>query len=260
MANAVQPFDELARDYDAEFSHTILGGLLRNRTHDEMLRLFKPGDHILEINCGTGEDAVFLAQRGIAVTATDDSAEMLKQAREKINHLALSDRVSIRHCGFDELASVPEDHQTFDGLVSNFGGLNCTANLEELAEKLSQRVKTGGYLFLCIMGRFVPWEWFYLGYRGKFARVWQRLRGKTLWRGMEIRYLTPAVIIDCFTPYCVLIRLNGLGFLLPPTYAKSLVARRPSFFYLLNRWEKCLQSLPCIPSLSDHFMLVLKRK
>ncbi|OGT78780.1 MAG: hypothetical protein A3I78_08165 [Gammaproteobacteria bacterium RIFCSPLOWO2_02_FULL_56_15] len=260
MSSTVQPFDELARDYDAEFSRTVLGGLLRSRTQDEMLRLFKPGDHLLEINCGTGEDAAFLAQRGIGITATDSSAEMIESARRKIGRLALQDRVEIKHCRFDDLDSVLGDHRRFDGLISNFGGLNCSTHLETLAASLSLRVKAGGYLFLCIMGRFVPWEWFDLGCRGKFARVWQRLRGKTFWRGMEISYFTPGTVIDCFSPYCDPTRVNGLGFLLPPTCAKFLVSRHPGLLHILNHWEKRLESLPFIPCLSDHFMLVLKKK
>ena len=260
MSSAVQPFDELARDYDAEFSHTVLGGLLRSRTHEEMLRIFKPGDRLLEINCGTGEDAVFLAQRGMTVTATDSSTEMLQCARRKIGHMALNDRVEIRHCCFDELDAVLGGRQGFDGLLSNFGGLNCSADLAALAATLALRVKSGGYLFLCVMGRFVPWELVYLGCQGRFARVWQRIAGKTIWRGVEIRYYTPAAVIDCFSPYCEPARLSGLGFLLPPTCAKSLVARRPDFFHLLNRWETRLQSPPLFPSLSDHFLLTLQRK
>lgn len=260
MASAAQPFDELARDYDAEFSHTVLGGLLRGRTHAEMLRFFKPGDRLLEINCGTGEDAVFLAQQGIAVTATDASMAMTRCAQTKIDRQGLNDRVAVRHCRFDELDSALEDQRGFDGVISNFGGINCSTDLKALAAALSLRVKSEGRLFLCIMGRVVPWEWLYLGCRGKFARVRQRLSGRMPWRGMEIRYYTPAEVIDCFSPYCDPVRLCGLGFLLPPSFAKSLVARHPGFFQLLNRWETRLQSLGPIPYLSDHYMLTLKRK
>ena len=48
--------------------------MLRGRVWQTLERTFTPGQHILELACGTGEDALWLAQRGIQVTATDGSA------------------------------------------------------------------------------------------------------------------------------------------------------------------------------------------
>ena len=39
-----------------------------------------PGDHVLELGCGTGRDARFLASIGAKVLATDGSAGMLREA------------------------------------------------------------------------------------------------------------------------------------------------------------------------------------
>ena len=44
----------------------------------------KAGERVLELNCGTGEDAVHLARRGVRVLATDNSPRMLAAARSKI--------------------------------------------------------------------------------------------------------------------------------------------------------------------------------
>ena len=45
---------------------------------------------VLEIGCGTGEDALFLAQQGIHITATDASEEMLRITREKTENQELN--------------------------------------------------------------------------------------------------------------------------------------------------------------------------
>ena len=65
-------FDAFASTYDTDFTHTHLGQLLRQRVWRVLAQQFHAGQHILELTCGTGEDAVWLAQQGANVTATDE--------------------------------------------------------------------------------------------------------------------------------------------------------------------------------------------
>ena len=76
-------FDAFAGDYDHDFTHSTLGQLLRPRVWAKLAEHFHPGDHVLELACGTGEDAVWLAKQGIRVTATDGSAGMVREAKAK---------------------------------------------------------------------------------------------------------------------------------------------------------------------------------
>ena len=66
-------FDDLAREYDAEFTTTALGSVLRAMVWKRYEHCFAGREHLLEIGCGTGEDAVHLARRGYRVLATDAS-------------------------------------------------------------------------------------------------------------------------------------------------------------------------------------------
>jgi hypothetical protein len=71
------PFDATARGYDFEFTETQVGRMQRAVTHrylQELIASAKP-QTALELNCGTGEDALWLANQGLLVTATDLSAE-----------------------------------------------------------------------------------------------------------------------------------------------------------------------------------------
>ena len=258
--SSAQPFDALARTYDSDFTDTEIGKLLRGRTHEQMARIFTAGSELLEINCGTGEDAVFLAKLGAHIMATDESPEMINCARDKLSRVGLSDKVELKHCRFEELDSVLDKERIFDGIVSNFGGLNCAVDIGSVAKLLSERVKSGGHIFLCIMGRWTPWEWFYLGCRGKFRRIWQRIKGITVWRGRTIRYYSPGQIIQCFAPYCDISTVRGMGFLLPPTYAGTIVSRNPSLFRWLNSLEMKFESIIGIPHISDHFVLILTKR
>ena len=49
-----------------------------------LLDIFEPGAHILELNCGTGEDALFLARHDMSVVACDASGQMIQTARQRM--------------------------------------------------------------------------------------------------------------------------------------------------------------------------------
>ncbi|NJN98346.1 MAG: class I SAM-dependent methyltransferase, partial [Anaerolineales bacterium] len=85
MRTAISPtaFDAFAAAYDDDFTHSLLGQLLRPRVWDILAQHFSAGQHVLELTCGTGEDALWLTRRGVHVTATDGSAAMVRQAEAK---------------------------------------------------------------------------------------------------------------------------------------------------------------------------------
>jgi len=56
-----EKFDTAAANYDTSFTHTAVGKLQRDRIYFflEKFNLIQPSHSILEINCGTGEDAIW---------------------------------------------------------------------------------------------------------------------------------------------------------------------------------------------------------
>ena len=65
MNGAAAPFDGLAADYDRTFTASTIGQLMRAAVWRRIDAVFQPGDRVLELNCGTGEDAVRLGARGV---------------------------------------------------------------------------------------------------------------------------------------------------------------------------------------------------
>src|SRR3954471_3886707 len=107
-------FDRLAARYDQLWTNTPIGRAQRNQVWREIDPLFRPGQLILDIGCGTGEDAAHFAARGITVGATDASAGMIAQARDRGGFRA-------EICPAEQLHSIDG---VFDGAISNFGSLN----------------------------------------------------------------------------------------------------------------------------------------
>ena len=72
----------------------------------EVLRLLPGNGEILEINSGTGTDAVYFASHGFRITATDISPGMIEVIQNKVATLDLHHLVNARECSFwnlDEL-------------------------------------------------------------------------------------------------------------------------------------------------------------
>lgn len=255
-------FDALAATYDTEFTQTPLGRRLRARVWACLERHFRPGQHILELGCGTGEDAVWLAQRGITVTATDASAAMLAVAERKAACAGVARRVITRQLALEALMGA-DFERAFDGLLSNFGALNCVAP-EVVARSLGHCVRPGGRAVLVVMGPCCLWEiaWFLL--HGHPRTAFRRLRpgGVTAEVGgqkVRVFYPAPGRLLRALAPEFRLLRLWGLGVALPTTDAASLVNWRPGLLDRLDWLEARLASAFPFRLLGDHYVLELER-
>ncbi len=249
-------FDELATDYDASFSSGVLGRRLRQAVWRRLDSVYSAGDRILDLGCGTGEDAVYLARRGADVVAVDRSAQMVATARAKIEDAGLTEKIEVRHGKIEGLA-VRE--RSFDGALSNFGALNCVEDLEAVAETLAAAVRPHGRVVLCVMGPLVPWEWVWHLLRGRPRTGFRRLRsGGVAWRGLTVYYPSIGELRRTFAGFRAT-RIAALGTLLPPTYAESWAAAHPRLIAGLDRCERQLETWWPLPWLADHYLIELER-
>src|SRR5437763_7878571 len=158
-------FDQFAHDYDEHFGG-ILGRLFRRAVWRWLDAAFQPGEQVLELSCGTGADALHLAEQGVRILATDPSAGMLEVARKKILAEGGSERIQLRQLAIEQMGSLQADFPGgFSGAFSNFGGINFVPDLDETARALASLIKPGGRVVLCIVGPNVPGEWaWFLGH------------------------------------------------------------------------------------------------
>src|SRR5687767_9823406 len=120
-------FSRTAEKYDSFAQDHPHLTRMRNKVYAHLVRHVSPGARILELNAGTGTDAVELAQRGFLVHATDIAPGMLTRLRDKVEMSGLQGRVTIEQRSFlalEEVSGTP-----FDAVFSDLGGLNCVPDL-----------------------------------------------------------------------------------------------------------------------------------
>jgi SAM-dependent methyltransferase len=252
-------FEELAERYDTDFTTTPVGSALRRIVWARLENVFQPSQRILELGCGTGEDAVRLARGGIDVVATDASPAMLAVAREKARRAGCLERTDFQCIPIEAVGRVLQG-QRFDGVLSNFGALNCVRDLSSLSADLSHLVRVNGALVWVVMGRRVPWEWLWYLLRADWRRAFRRYRPQGVeWRGVTIHYPTPAQVTAELTPRFAVTRLSPLGVALPPSYAADWFNRSPRTLAALTRLEELAQGSSALASWSDHYLLEARR-
>lgn len=260
-------FDAIAPGYDAHFTDHRLGRWLREAVRAHMGATFQAGQHVLDLGCGTGEDAVWLAGRGVRVTAVDASTSMLQQAREKVRRSGMSDGVTLHQLDIAAPGALAglDPGITFDGAYSNFGPINCVGDRPALAAALASRVRSGGRVLLVVMGPLCPWEVVAylprLRVRSAFRRFRQGGRA-VLAEGSAVRiwYPSPRRLRRDFHPWFRHLDTAGIGVLLPPTDFRHLVDRWPRLFAALASVEQRVGGRFPATWLNDHYLMVLERR
>ena len=123
----MEDFDHIAHLYDEDFTFSEIGKLQRERVWlylDSVLPKTEALD-ILELNCGTGEDAARFAERGHRVLATDISPKMVEVAKTKSEQRGFANLVESQTLNIATLNPTLLNERKFDWVFSNFGGLNC---------------------------------------------------------------------------------------------------------------------------------------
>jgi len=252
-------FDHLAESYDKDFSDSPLGMTLRAAVWRRVEAFVRPGGSVLELGCGTGVDARFLAEAGMSVVAIDASMKMVEMARHRCRHL--TNAVRVEHGDLAHLDSVPGCSGPFDLALSDFGALNCVDDLAPVMGSITERLTSGGKVVAVIMGRVVPWEWVWMIMSGRPADAFRRLRsGGVEWHGQRILYHTPGAVRRVAASAGLQVtRIAGLGALLPITEAGSWMSRYPRLLSNLDRLERRFETIPPLPWLADHLLVELER-
>jgi SAM-dependent methyltransferase len=260
---AGRAFDSLAANYDEIFTESHIGRAQRDAVWRVLEKTFHPGDRILELNCGTGEDAFFLGRRGVSVLACDASAEMVAVCERRLLAESPGIAIEFRQLPTEQIAHLGPALK-FDGVFSNFSGLNCVADLQATAATLSTSVRPGASLLLCLSTRYCLAEIVHFLCRGNPKKAFRRCKGYSAARfgGVEIgvHYLTVRQLRAVFSPHFRLVSYWGVGVAVPPSYREAWVRNHPIAFKLLRRLEPAMASIPILRATGDHILLHFERE
>jgi SAM-dependent methyltransferase len=183
-------------------------------------RAFRLGDHVLDVGCGTGTDAVFLGQRGVRVTGIDIAPGMIAQGERKVAGHGLSDTVQLAVLDIGDLASLPDVE--FDGIISSFAALNTLPTLTPFAADAARLLRPGGHMVLHLLNGSSLWEWTGLVAHGRWPEV-RQLGGRReqTFRvgGHPVQHYMPRAeeaYARYFAPHFRLCHASGLGITRPP--------------------------------------------
>ncbi len=259
---AASAFDCIATSYDDLFTRSVIGRAQRNQVWQRLSNAFQPGERILELNCGTGEDARFLAQRGITVVACDASAVMIEVAAARGRLEAGTAEIEYRQLANEDLSAL-RGRGRFDGAFSNFSGLNCLADLQPVARNLASLLRPGGRLVICLWSRVCVAEviWFLL--QGQFNKAFRRLSGKATARvgdlRIEVSYPTVRKVRQVFSPWFRLKSRAAIGLFVPPSYVETWVSGRAKTFVRLEKLDRLFSAWPVFRDAGDHVLLEFER-
>jgi ubiquinone/menaquinone biosynthesis C-methylase UbiE len=260
---AQRAFDAAAPVYDELYEG--LRGIRRMRAITSRLYLeyFLPAQRILEINCGTGNDALFLADHGRHVVATDLSSRMIDEVKKKALRVRGGGTITPRQSSFTEIHEIPES--AFDGAFSNLGGLNCTDQLPVVAAGLASILKPGAFFIATVMSPVCLWETLASICRLRWGRAFRRMRkGGTVANvhGGSVRtfYYWPGTFQGLFAPYFEPVKTLGLAIVTPPPNSTSAYALAGKAIQLMEYIDDAVAPVPLLNSLGDHYVAVLRRK
>lgn len=256
-----QAFSNQSAVFDRQDRENKLTEHLRAIYRGEILRQSEPGAGILELNCGTGIDTLFFAEKGYRLLSTDNAPGMIEKLKEKIKHRRLDGQVQALRCSFLELDQLGD--RRFDHIISNFGGLNCTDRLDLVLGQLERRLNPGGKVTLVIMPRVSPWE-LVMALKGKFRTAFRRFRRHTPAHvegvHFSVYYYSPAYVIRHMKQSFDLCTLKGIYFAVPPEFYQRFVERYPRMYRFLQKAEARLGGWFPFTHCCDHYMITLQKK
>ncbi len=252
-----EAFSLTAEKYDAFATDHPHLARMRQKVYRHLARFVPAGGKILELNAGTGTDAVYLAQQGYSVHATDIAPGMLARLQDKIERLGLSERLTYQKCSFTDLEAVQGG--PYDAVFSDLGGLNCIPDLTPVIQALPGVLRPGGTVTWVLMPPVCLWE---LGliFTGQFRLALRRLapqgtRAHLEGRYFTVYYFTPKQVRSWFGRGYQFLALEGLSVITPTAESKNLARQHPRLYRLLSWFDDRLSPRPPWWGWGDFYIL-----
>ncbi|MDO3624774.1 bifunctional 2-polyprenyl-6-hydroxyphenol methylase/3-demethylubiquinol 3-O-methyltransferase UbiG [Mucilaginibacter sp. BT774] len=262
--NAAEAFSEQSVVFDGLYGNDTIIQYKRDRVRNHVLQYLPENSNILELNSGTGDDAIFFAGKGHCIHATDISSGMQEQLRQKVREKGLNDRITNELCSYTALHQL-KNKGPYDLIFSNFAGLNCTNEMDKVLASLPALLKPKGMVTLVIMPKFCLWETLLL-FKGKFRTAFRRFfssNGRTAHvegHYFKCWYYNPSYITKKLKPEFEVLNIEGLCTIVPPSYVEGFAKKHPSAYSFLKKCEDRLKSQWTWKYIGDYYIISLRKK
>jgi len=253
FSRTAEKYDSFANDHPNQIR-------MRNKVYAHIQRSVPSGSRILELNCGTGTDAIELAQRGYKVHATDIAPGMLERLQNKVHQNNLSDQISFQQCSFTELDQV--QGAPFDAVFSDLGGLNCIPDLSPVLKQLPKVLRPNGFITWVLMPPVCLWEMAEI-FRGhprlafrRFARNGTRAYLEGLY--FTVYYFTPQKVLEWFDDEYDCLAIEGLSVITPTAESKNFAKRYTRLYRTLSWLDDRLAPHPPWHGWGDFFIITMR--
>lgn len=255
-------FDIAASSYDQTFTNSNIGKAQRQQVYTYLRKLIDQPTplRILELNCGTGEDARYISQYGHKVIATDISNEMIQVAKAKNKEFT----TSFHQQNITKITS-KTFNEKFDLIFSNFGGFNCLSKKEltiflDLAPQLLSKK---GKLVLVIMPKHTVWERVYFSLKGQIKKARRRISKTFVLAnvdGVDVKtwYFNPSEIAKNALHFN-LIKTKPIGLWVPPSYLEHSILGKKSILNILKKLDTVFR-WTFLSKYADHYYIELEKK
>ena len=261
---AASAFTKQSVIFDELYSANKIIQYKRDRVRTHVNRFLSPGSKVLELNAGTGDDAVYFGGQGHNVHATDISEGMLQKLNEKVLSNNLQDNITSEQCSFTQLYEL-KDKGPYDLIFSNFAGLNCTGQLQNVLLSFEPLLSKGGFITLVLLPPFCLWETLQ-ALRGHFKLAFRRFNsanGTTAYvEGVPFTcwYYKPSFVIDALKGKYTLTDLEGLCTIVPPSSFEHFADKHlATFKRMVNLENKLCNKWPW-KYIGDYYIITLRKK
>lgn len=252
-------FSKQSLNYDAaDLENRILQDM-RKQVYSHVSKFLKEDNRILELNAGTGIDALHFAQLRHYVHATDLSDGMIDQIEKKITQ-HLNNRLTCQQLSYDQLTAL--SGQRFDYVFSNFGGLNCIDDLTKVTKNLSGILNSKAFVTCVIMPPVCPWELLWI-FKGEIKHAFRRFHKKGVMAHLEGEYFLTyyhslTQIKEAFGEEFKFIKAEGVCALSPPPASIDFSMKHPYFHQFLKTVDAAMRFSFPFNRWADHIIVTFQ--
>ena len=257
-------FDGVAETYDRHILGNPMNLWLRDRSVRLLTNVFKAGDTLVEVGCGTGTETLRLAKAGIRVVAVDISSRMLDMMMKKARAERLEGRIVPLHCRPYQVRRKVEEagYREVDGAYSTYGAVNTEPSLGLMMADLHGLIRVGGRLVLGVWNKYCAYEIFGYAFRMRPTMSVARIRNPVPVGKSRFCVTTNSFSVHSLDKYVkgqfTRERVVGVEILLPPSNLIKYLPREPVLGWI-ERAEIALEPRYPWNRLGDHFLAVYRR-